>query len=226
MRAGVAAVAAPPKETEVNPRSPTPRTSMALPEILSETAGRWSHGVLDLGTATGTNLEFFCDLHPRVMFADLYRSLSGTEDDAGVARTNPWADPLAFDRRCREILPLPGEQTFDLVVAWDLLNYLSQAQMAILMHHLTGLCRPGSLLFALISIRPQIAGRPLDFEIRGPREIAYRGSSARLRPGPHWKEPQILRTMPGFRVRASYLLRHGMQEYVFAYDPPESEAGG
>lgn len=202
---------------------------MALPEILSLFAGKWRHGVLDLGTATGNNLEFFCELHPRVMFADLYSSLSNTDEsaaDLGLGASH-WSDPLAFDRLCREILPDPGEQIFDLIVAWDLLNYFTLPQIAILLHHLTGLCHPETLFFALVSIRPRVAARPLAFEIQGPREISYRSSTPQLRPGPHWKEPQLLRTMPGFRVQASYLLRHGVQEYVFVYDPPtKTEAAG
>ena len=85
------------------------------------------------------------------------------------------------------------------------------------MERLKQYCRPGTLLFALIATRKQIPVEPRPFQILSPEQILYSRAEARQRPGPCYHEQELLRRLKGFRVDSRYLLRNGMQEYLFQY---------
>jgi hypothetical protein len=104
---------------------------------------------------------------------------------------------------------------FEAVLAWDLFNYFTPAQLRGVAAALARCCRPGALLFALISIHKQIPPRPLRYRIVGRDRLLYEGDAATTRPGPRYHQPELERALPGFRVDTSYLLRHGVQEYLF-----------
>ncbi len=143
--------------------------------------------------------------------ADLYRSLWDSE--AGHPQ-----DSSGFGTACASLLP--NGQTFDFILLWDLLNFLTQPQISALLKPLTGLCKNGTLVFAMISIRPHIAPRPACFHILELDRLRTEEASTRVRPSPQYKEPELLRLLPHFQVRRCFLMRHGVQEYLFEYRKP------
>lgn len=174
--------------------------------------------ILDLGPASGSNVGYFSELGCRLHVADLYRSLNQENG-------RPAGETLGFARACREMLPDPEGGAFDFILAWDLLNYLTEDEIRVLARHLTALCRPGSELFALISIRHRIPSQPLRYQILEGGRLSYSEPSPHQRTSPEYKEPLLKRLLPGFAVERCFLLRHGFQEYLFRYQP-ESVASG
>jgi len=168
--------------------------------------------VLDLGPASGANVAFFSEMGCRLHVSDLYRSLQD-----GAPR--PAGDTQGFARACRELLPETDGSTFDYVLAWDLLNYLAPDEIEVLARYLTALCHPGTDLFTMISIRHQIPVRPLGYQILSQNELRYGEPARVLRDSPEYKEPTLLRLLPGFLVQRCFLLRNGMQEYLLRYSP-------
>ena len=179
--------------------------SLALATVLAELPEESSLSVLDLGPAVGANLEFLSSRYRcRLQFADLWGS-------APVHRfADPEADPAAL---MAELLPLESPP-FDLVLAWDLLNYLRREQIRALAEHLAPACRPGGRLFAMVLTGREIPRRPLTYEMRPGGELVYRGAGGPTRPGPRYRPAEIDDLTPGFTVDRSYLLRHGVQEYL------------
>jgi hypothetical protein len=55
---------------------------------------------------------------------------------------------------------------------------------------------------------------PQVFEIRGGDRLLYRPSSADMVPGSAIAPALVERMLTGFRVDSSFLLRHGVREYV------------
>ncbi|MCB1054958.1 MAG: hypothetical protein KDD11_05530 [Acidobacteria bacterium] len=188
------------------------RHTLALPHLFDSLRRAGDHRVLDLGPAAGTNLETFSQLGCRLHVADLYRGLAGSgatpADDAGR-----WHDTFAA------LLPSPGAgEPFDAILAWDLLDYLGRRQRKALMDLVLPLCRPGALFFCMVSIRAAIPARPLAYRIVAPDRLMAGGDPDPVRPGPKLHQPDLLRAMPGFRVFKSFLLRHGVQEYLLVSD--------
>lgn len=156
--------------------------------------------VLDLGAACAENFGFFAPRCRTYVIADLRLPLKlGTE---------LWPQPL----------PRPGAvPPFDLILAWDLLNYLNADDLARLAALLKGLSRAGTRLFGLVYTSADMPARPASFGIAGPASLRYGGLTGARRPAPRYKEPELVRILTGFAVERVFLLRHGVGEYVFAF---------
>ena len=182
--------------------------SLALPLLVKRLGGGLRRRVLDLGPAVGGNVGFLAGLSCRVHIADLQQSLF----PAGEAR------PAISGEAFRSLLDndLPSGEGFDVVLAWDLLDYLEESRIRILSGHLARLCPAGSLLLVLVSTRREIPDRPNRFEIVDSDHLDYELETSLLRPGPQYKEPVLHRCLPEFEVESTFLLRNGTQEYLFA----------
>jgi hypothetical protein len=173
--------------------------SLALAALLDELRSRPRVAVLDLGPARPENVAFFARLQCRLHVEDLYRTLAG-RGGLGLAE---------------DVLRLPPEPGFDAVLAWDLFDYMETEVLVALAPRLAALCRPGALLFALVSYLGTIPDRPLDFRLGDGDTLRYAGSPPRRRPGPRRAAREMERLLAGFRFRSSYLLRSGYQEFLF-----------
>lgn len=195
----------------------TEYTTLALPSLLDPLQEEGEHAVLDLGLAIGANVDFFAQFSCKLYVADLFRALESRprdkteeEEDEDDEEETLWA-PI-FE----ELLPYDEGTRFDLILAWDLLNYLDRSQIEGLSHRLSQFCHSGTTLFALVSTRKEIPGRPRSYHIVGHDKLLYRTANQSVRPCPLYKEPDICRRMAGFRVKSTYILRNGIQEYVFS----------
>ena len=185
--------------------------SLALPLLLKQLGDGWRRRVLDLGPAIGRNVAFFAELSCRVHIADLQQSLFPSGEARPVLGNDEFRAVLRSD--------LPSSEAFDVILAWDLLNYLEEDRIRHLSRHLAECCPSGSLLLALISTRKEIPDRPRRFEILDRDHLAYELDTTLRRQSPQYKEPLLHRCLPEFEVESTFLLRSGIQEYLFARRP-------
>ena len=162
---------------------------------------------LDLGPATGRNVQFLSAFVSKLFIADLSRTISGQSGRSGLDRSK-------LDKILKRDLPSPSDGPVELVFAWDLLNYLNRELVTTLGRHLAAICGRDSLLFVLVANRPEIPESPGRYLIIDPETLRYENPSKRNRSAPGYKEPELERLMPAFEVETSYLLRSGIQEYV------------
>lgn len=188
------------------PRASVEHRSLALPQLLRCLHPEAHPSLLDLGMAVGPNLEFLAAYSCRVRIADLYRSIQAEPPESG--------EPEAFPGLLARLLPLEESERFDAVLAWDLFNYLRRDQATALMTWLAPACTPRTIVFALISTLAQIPGVPLRFRILDDQHLAWDAASRTTRPSPRFTQPDLRRMLPGFRVKSSYILRNGIQEYL------------
>jgi len=181
-------------------RSPT------LQALVSRLSGESAYHILDLGVASGANVEFFSRFSCRLQIADLPEALASEK-----LRPLLTADPAAAFRR---VLPL-ARQPFDVVLAWDVLNFLTREQFGCLAAHVGSLCRPGALMLAFVSTTKEMSGVPLVFKIVDDQTLLLRQKTIALRPSPRFPPAEVGRLMSGFAVVQSVVMRHGVQEYLF-----------
>jgi len=189
------------------PAPPAGHHSLALKPFLDALRSEARPSVLDLGAPVGSNLEFLSELGCRVRIADLYRSLSAES----VESRRPEASRALFER----LLPVGADERFDAVLAWDVFDYLRPDQLAALMARLAPGCRSRALVLALVSTRRQIPAAPLRYRILDRENLAWEGALEPMRSCPRYSQPDFARAMPGFSVLRSFLLRNGIQEYLF-----------
>jgi hypothetical protein len=180
--------------------------------------------VLDLGQACGETLQFYAELPSKIFFAGFFSDLKGLapEPEEGLE---------GFERAMRASLPFEDRTRFDLVVTWDLFNYLKREEIEALTTYLRRYMSETAPLVSLIWYQGRIPVQPHRFAVIDDQSLEYRPTSQAEMDGPRYKEPDLLRAMPAFRVSKSFLLRNGVQEYVFQPRPqsqgtPSGDWGG
>jgi len=189
---------------------PDDYTSQALGDVIARLGTADRRSILDLGRACGDNVSFFSKLRCKLYIADFFRSL--TEDGARARR-----DAGAFQAACSRHLSYAPETRFDLILAWDLFNYLELSEVEILMRHLERFCDRWTRVLALVAIYQKVPDQPFEFQVLGDDRLRYETISDRLRDAPRHKEPELVSRMRGFEVDSCLLLRHGMREYCFSH---------
>lgn len=203
---------APPEEPPSGPRQEV-HASPALEALVERLRRCAPPSILDLGRAVGSNVEFLSRFAARLSIADLHGTLTADESLAIRFQDQPSAV-------LPEVLPAlqsdPGapEGRHDVVLAWDLFNYLTRDQLDALGEVLTRLTRPGAHLLALVATAPEIPAEPVVYTILTDGRLRYTVHCPRPRKSPRWAPAELGRSLSGFTVDRSYLLRHGIQEYL------------
>ncbi|GBE09977.1 hypothetical protein BMS3Bbin12_02104 [bacterium BMS3Bbin12] len=188
-------------------------TSSPLFEALAGALGEVGRvSILDLGPAIGGNIEFFgrfpCALH----IADAVGALAGLrpeiDPETGAVRTAP------LEAEIRRQLPGAGGDTFDVILGWDLLNYLDGPVFSAFAAQLRPLLRHGTRLHAFLWSQPRMPVFPARFRILDAAHMGFEASD-RTRECPRYTQRDLERRLPGLHVQRSVLLRSGLQEYVF-----------
>lgn len=192
------------------------RPSKALPLLLGQLSEDQKKVVLDLGGAMGANVRYLSRYSCKLYIADLFATLL---HDQPASLEDPEVDFLS---RCEEALDLDSRDRVDLILAWDLFDYLRPDQIRSLAALLGPYCHENTVLFALASYHKQISARPGSYEILSHDTLLYHPTGIALRSSPQHKEPDLERALTGFEVEQSFLLRHGQHEYLFVRQRDET----
>jgi hypothetical protein len=196
-----------PREFQI---SPTVGRSLGLSVLLSPVRGDRTYSILDLGPALDGNVRFWSQFSCRLHIHDFYRCYR--ERKTAVVPGEE-SEEAAF----AALLPFGDETVFDLILAWDLFNYFDLRELEALVRRLGRWCRPGTRLFAFISSLPNIPAAPTIFRILNREQIIGEIPTQDMRPCPRHQPRDIARLMARFTVAGSFLLHHGIREYVFEF---------
>jgi len=170
-----------------------------------EGGGRWI--VLDLGAARSDTIRTFGRFRCRLDIVDLGEAVGAMRDVT---------DPRLLRQLVDALLPRRGVESTDVVLCWDLINYLSAPALTAVMEGIAVRCKSGALAHGLVyySTRtmPQQPGCfvPLDDQ-----RLINKGASGPERPAPRYSPEELARCMPRYTVERGRLLRNGMQEFLF-----------
>jgi hypothetical protein len=166
--------------------------------------------ILELGPARSENLAFWARLRPWIYVADLRSSLPLPVDYSGDLE---FIDP-DWDR----LLALPVTRTYNVILVWDLLNYLDLPAVSSLIRYLSRYCRRGAILFALVFDQKQMPRAISLYHIVDDSHVRYEILSPELRPCPRHQPRALAGAMAGFQTRESFRLRNGVIEYLFEFE--------
>ena len=172
--------------------------------------------VLDFGAASGENVAFFSEVGCKLEILDLYPQLVERPDR--LARTH---EPFAIGHLIRTILESrPGQNEdgttdpFDLLLAWDLFDFLSPEQIRGLGEGIEPYVQDGTRLMAQVSYLGTVPATPRTIKIQD-RTTLKVASRPGQRHSPRYAEPQLLKVLPGWEVERCFLQRDGFREYLF-----------
>lgn len=183
--------------------------SLALKHALRRFRALGGSRVLDLGPALGRNVQFLSTFISKLYIADLYSTLRSQTRRAPLDRAK-------LNKILTRDLSAANQGSVDLILAWDLLNYLDREQVSVVGQHLARLCRRDTLVFLMLSTLQTIPELPGRYLMLDPETLRCENDCNRERRSPAYKEPDLEKLMPAFEVETSYLLRNGIQEYVLA----------
>jgi hypothetical protein len=169
-----------------------------------ESGGRWV--VLDLGAARSDTIRLLGQYRCRVEIVDLAD---------GLDALNGEPDPRQL-RQDVESLLLPKGEGIDLVLCWDLINYLTQPSLTAVMECIATRCKRGALAHGLVyySMR-QMPEQPGCFVPVDSGHLINKAVAGAERPAPRYSPEDLARCMPRYTVERGRLLRNGMQEFLF-----------
>ena len=184
---------------------PTVHDSPALTEIFAALDPDRPVRVLDLGPALQTNLEYYATIGNRVRIVPLLRN-DGLEGLRAL-------DEAAFTAMLDRLLPT-GNAEFDLILMWDLLNYLVDDQASLLARHLATIAHLGAKIHVMIITAETMPAEPARYEILDAGRLDYRSTTKGRIAAPDPPPAKVERWLKPFRVERSFLLRHGVREFI------------
>lgn len=211
--------------------------TLALGPLLEWLGRRQGARVVDLGPAHGDNLSLLSRYGCRIEFLDLYSQIweaGHANPHAELERTqrlvermldigapertdSDEAEPAAGDApRTAQSVRGRRREAVDLILFWDLINYMIPAQIEGLYRALTPLLGSGTRAFLLLAHSPQLPLHPRRLRFAGADRLVWDEQAPTVRPCPQYSEHRLHKMFPDFTVERSFLMRHGVREYLLA----------
>ena len=164
--------------------------------------------MLDLGPAQSGIIELLGRFRCRLDVADLAEQI-----DALNAET----DPGRLAETTRTQLPSAGPDPADLVLCWDLVNYLSRPAITVLMDCIAERARPGTQVHMFIVYSAsRMPIQPSRYVPLPDHRLSRRPQSSADRSAPRYTPEDLAACMSRYRAERGKLLQGGMQEFVFS----------
>ena len=189
---------------------PVVYSSLGLPALCQKLQNSATCGILELGPVRSGNVEFWSRFSPFLYIADLRSSLP--------LPALPSEDLEFIAPDWRSLLGLPGNRTYNVVLAWDLFNYLELPAVSSLIEYLKHYCRPGAVLFSLIFDEKQMPAKITVYQIADESHLKYDRAGSELCACPRHQPRALASVMTRFRIADSFRLRNGVIEYLFEYE--------
>lgn len=179
-------------------------------QLIGQLDGAGRRIVLDLGAASTPMLSLLGRSRCRVEIADV-------AEEGGIDRLNSEASADVLVALAASLLPEHQcDEAVDLVLCWDLLNYLKPPAMSALMRAIAARGRSGMLAHALIVYSERsMSGRPGRYVPTEDLKLLDRATPAAMVAAPRYSPEFLGSNMGKFTIEHARLLGNGMQEFLF-----------
>ena len=166
--------------------------------------------ILDLGPARSANLEMLSRFRCKLLIEDFHELVPtlGGETAEGKAALASWFEQWA---------PGVSPGSIDVVIAWDIFNYMNGDLCKAFMDQLMPLLKPGAYIYLLVYSQKEMSALPIPFKIISDDRLEYQPLTKATRPAPRFNQTELKKYLPHFAVIKSVLLRNGIQEYLFRH---------
>lgn len=165
------------------------------------------HVILDLGPPQSGTVALFSRFRCRLDIADLAADLPAMQ-----AASEAPSSRAVF----AAMLPPAQQEPADVILCWDLLNYLDRPEMTALMAELAKRGKPGTLVHALVVYSARtMPVQPNRYAPVDDHSLQLIAKSQETQPAPRYSPEDLDLCTPGFKLERAMLLRNGMQEFLF-----------
>ncbi|MDH5692370.1 MAG: methyltransferase domain-containing protein [Gammaproteobacteria bacterium] len=179
---------------------------LALNVLFSQLNTDRKYTILDMGPASGANINFFSHYHCKIFIEDFYR----VRVENTSKKDNPSSASLLQDY---------GDGTkFDIILFWDLFDYVEPDDLKDLIRHLSKYCTKGSMLFFVTSGMEFIPNQPASFKIIDKNNLVYENHAPTTRKSHGYRQSVYRQLLPGFSLYRGFRMSSGMEENLFKFD--------
>jgi len=164
--------------------------------------------ILDLGPARAANLEVLSRFRCRLFIEDTHELVSSFRGDSAE-------DKATLANWFEQWTPGVSPASIDVVIAWDIFNYLNPELCKAFIDLLAPLLKPGAYIYLLVYSQKDMSAQPIPYKIISDDRLAYQPPTKATRPAPRFNQTDLKKYFPQFNVVKSVLLRNGIQEYLF-----------
>lgn len=163
--------------------------------------------ILDLGAVRPETVALLTPFRCRLEIADLADGLAGLDAETDWNLLRDLAEAL---------LPPARREPTDIVLCWDLLNYLQRPALSALAERLADRMRPGGFAHALIAYSgTTMPAQPSQFAPLADGRLIETVTTSAVKNAPRYSPEDLGKCMRGFHSESAMLLRNGMQEFLF-----------
>jgi hypothetical protein len=163
--------------------------------------------LLDLASARPATVRLLSQFRCRYEVAELADAIDAL---------NAEQDPRRLRSLAEAALPARRQESTDIVLCWDLLNYLNRPALTAVMECIAARGRPGTLVHAFVYYAArQMPERPSSFLPLDENRLEIVPQNVPLRAAPRYSPEDLATCMPRYSVDRARLLRNGMQEFLF-----------
>lgn len=163
--------------------------------------------VLDLGPAQPRTIALLSHFRCRLDIADIEEGFAGLKDDT---------EPDTLGEKIEALLPAKREEPTDLVLCWDLLNYLTRPALTALMDCIADRGHSGMLAHALVAYsNTRMPAAPNRYAPTDDYSLSVTPVTDEQREAPRYNLEDLRQCLPRYRRERAMLLRNGMQEFLF-----------
>jgi predicted TPR repeat methyltransferase len=163
--------------------------------------------VLDLGPVRPETVALLTPFRCRLEVADLADGLVVLDQEPDYSLLRAKAEAL---------LPPARQEPTDIVLCWDLLNYLQRPALSALMECVAARMRPGAFAHMLIAYSgTTMPARPSQFAPLADGRFIETVTTEVQRSAPRYSPEDLRHCLRRFTSDGAMLLRNGMQEFLF-----------
>lgn len=182
--------------------------SRALPLISKLLTQREKAVVVDLGPASGSKVDFLSAFRCKVFIENFHDSLVSYREES--------SDGSNADSLFHELLFFQHRSLVDIVLCWDLLNYLSPEEFGEFLRRLSLRISPGAVVLTHLASSDMLSETPGCYSIvDGIRIGVEYPANSRISQCVRFSHLDFCRALPGATLECSVLLTNGLKEQSF-----------
>lgn len=166
---------------------------------------------------SAANFSFFSQLSCKIHFENL---------DAFILEYGRLSTSNQIYRLERYLLEHKDEEKYDVILSWDLFNYLELEAVESLLTKLSRHCKPNTLLHMMKYMKSEIPSQPRKFNIVDDRYLSLGEGVAQSRRITQHNTAQLLKKIPQYFMHNTMVNLEGMQsgiaEQVLRYMPEKN----
>ena len=201
-------------------------TSLGLKTIWKKFANGEKPRILDLGPARQAKVEYFqlqrsCQLRFNDLSEVVVRVHRNRLKQASTSRkkSKKKQQGIELERlNLSDHMHCARDAQFDLILAWDFVNYLSRPQIAELARELGHYCCKGTLLHVFVANTATMPKKPAEFSILENNRVKL-DSDDEVVASPRHAPTAIMSSMGKFQVMHMYQLANGYHEHLYEFRP-------